>query len=74
MAIKTIPLSRFETDLKTTFNECAASGEAFLGQFHHEIPPFHHGFSWYTTSAMLATIHMKHDYFDGYTVRMMAPS
>jgi hypothetical protein len=27
MAIKTIPLSRLETDLEKTLNECAASGE-----------------------------------------------
>jgi hypothetical protein len=27
MAIKTIPLSRLETDLKKTLNECAESGE-----------------------------------------------
>ena len=27
MAIKTIPLSRLETDLKKTLNECAQSGE-----------------------------------------------
>ena len=27
MAIKTIPLSRLETDLKETLNECTASGQ-----------------------------------------------
>jgi hypothetical protein len=27
MAIKTIPLSRLETDLKNTLNECAESGD-----------------------------------------------
>ena len=30
MAIKTIPLSRLETDLKQTLNECAASGETLV--------------------------------------------
>jgi hypothetical protein len=30
MAIKTIPLSRLETDLKKTLNECAASGETLV--------------------------------------------
>ena len=30
MAIKTIPLSRLETDLKETLNECAESGETVV--------------------------------------------
>jgi hypothetical protein len=30
MAIKTIPLSRLETDLKKTLNECAASGQTVV--------------------------------------------
>jgi hypothetical protein len=30
MAIKTIPLSRLETDLEKTLNECADSGETIL--------------------------------------------
>jgi hypothetical protein len=30
MAIKTIPLSRLETDLKRTLNECAESGETLV--------------------------------------------
>ncbi len=30
MAIKTIPLSRLETDLQQTLNECAASGETLV--------------------------------------------
>lgn len=30
MAIKTIPLSRLETDLKRTLSECADSGETVL--------------------------------------------
>lgn len=30
MAIKTIPLSRLETDLRTTLNECADSGQTFV--------------------------------------------
>ena len=30
MAIKTIPLSRLETDLKRTLNECADSGETVV--------------------------------------------
>jgi hypothetical protein len=30
MAIKTIPLSRLETDLKKTLNECAESGQTFV--------------------------------------------
>ena len=30
MAIKTIPLSRLETDLKKTLNECADSGEIVI--------------------------------------------
>ena len=30
MAIKTIPLSRLETDLKKTLNECAESGETVV--------------------------------------------
>jgi hypothetical protein len=30
MAIKTIPLSRLETDLVTTLNECAESGQALV--------------------------------------------
>ena len=30
MAIKTIPLSRLETDLKKTLNECADSGETIV--------------------------------------------
>jgi hypothetical protein len=30
MAIKTIPLSRLETDLEKTLNECAASGETVV--------------------------------------------
>jgi hypothetical protein len=30
MAIKTIPLSRLETDLKKTLNECAESGETVI--------------------------------------------
>lgn len=30
MAIKTIPLSRLETDLTRTLNECAASGETLV--------------------------------------------
>jgi hypothetical protein len=30
MAIKTIPLSRLETDLKRTLNECAESGETVV--------------------------------------------
>jgi hypothetical protein len=30
MAIKTIPLSRLETDLKKTLNECARSGETVI--------------------------------------------
>jgi hypothetical protein len=30
MAIKTIPLSRLETDLATTLNECAESGQTFV--------------------------------------------
>jgi len=30
MAIKTIPLSRLETDLKKTLNECAESGETIV--------------------------------------------
>ena len=30
MAIKTIPLSRLETDLKETLNECAESGETIV--------------------------------------------
>ena len=30
MAIKTIPLSRLETDLKNTLNECAESGETVV--------------------------------------------
>ena len=30
MAIKTIPLSRLETELATTLNECAESGQTFV--------------------------------------------
>jgi len=30
MAIKTIPLSRLETNLATTLNECAESGQTFI--------------------------------------------
>jgi hypothetical protein len=30
MAIKTIPLSRLQTDLKQTLNECAESGETVV--------------------------------------------
>jgi hypothetical protein len=30
MAIKTIPLSRLETDLKRTLSECAESGETIV--------------------------------------------
>ena len=30
MAIKTIPLSRLETDLKQTLHECAVTGEAVV--------------------------------------------
>ena len=30
MAIKTIPLSRLETDLKQTLHECAESGQTFV--------------------------------------------
>jgi hypothetical protein len=30
MAIKTIPLSRLETDLKETLNECADSGQTVV--------------------------------------------
>jgi hypothetical protein len=30
MAIKTIPLSRLETDLQKTLNECALSGETIV--------------------------------------------
>jgi hypothetical protein len=30
MAIKTIPLSRLETDLKKTLNECAESGDTLV--------------------------------------------
>jgi hypothetical protein len=30
MAIKTIPLSRLETNLATTLNECAESGQTFV--------------------------------------------
>jgi len=30
MAIKTIPLSRLETDLEATLNECAQSGETVV--------------------------------------------
>ena len=30
MAIKTIPLSRMETDLEKTLNECAESGETIV--------------------------------------------
>jgi len=30
MAIKTIPLSRLETDLKNTLNECAESGQTLV--------------------------------------------
>jgi hypothetical protein len=30
MAIKTIPLSRLETDLKETLNECAESGQTVV--------------------------------------------
>ena len=30
MAIKTIPLSRLQTDLEKTLNECAASGETVV--------------------------------------------
>ena len=30
MAIRTIPLSRLETDLKKTLNECTESGETFV--------------------------------------------
>ena len=30
MAIKTIPLSRLETDLKKTLNECAESGQTIV--------------------------------------------
>jgi hypothetical protein len=30
MAIKTIPLSRLETDLKKTLNDCADSGETIV--------------------------------------------
>jgi len=30
MAIKTIPLSRLETELKKTLNECAESGETVV--------------------------------------------
>ncbi len=30
MAIKTIPLSRLETELKKTLNECAESGETVI--------------------------------------------
>ena len=30
MAIKTIPLSRLETDLKKTLNECVESGETVI--------------------------------------------
>ena len=30
MAIKTIPLSRLETDLRKTLNECAESGETVV--------------------------------------------
>jgi hypothetical protein len=32
MAIKTIPLSRLETDLKKTLNDCAESGETVVVQ------------------------------------------
>jgi len=32
MAIKTIPLSRLETDLERTLNECADSGETLVVQ------------------------------------------
>ena len=30
MAIKTIPLSRLQTDLASTLNECAESGQIFV--------------------------------------------
>jgi hypothetical protein len=30
MAIKTIPLSRLETDLRETLNECAQSGQTVV--------------------------------------------
>jgi len=33
MAIKTIPLSRLETDLATTLNECAEQGQTFVVEF-----------------------------------------
>ena len=32
MAIKTIPLSRLETELKKTLNECAESGETVVDE------------------------------------------
>ena len=36
MAIKTIPLSRLETDLKKTLNECADSGQTVVVQMPDE--------------------------------------
>jgi hypothetical protein len=36
MAIKTIPLSRLETDLKKTLNECADSGQTVVVEMPDE--------------------------------------
>jgi hypothetical protein len=36
MAIKTIPLSRLETDLKKTLNECAESGQTWVVELPDE--------------------------------------
>jgi hypothetical protein len=36
MPIKTIPLSRLETDLKTTLNECADSGRTLVVELPDE--------------------------------------
>ena len=36
MAIKTISLSRLETELKKTLNECAASGETIIVEMPDE--------------------------------------
>ena len=36
MAIKTIPLSRLETDLEETLNECAESGETVVVEMPDE--------------------------------------
>jgi hypothetical protein len=37
MAIKTIPLSRLETDLEKTLNECAESGETVVVEMPNQL-------------------------------------